>query len=134
MIEHGKQESKLAKPARKGRPIKPVRKGFRYQIGVIVSGATKMMLAREAKNTGRTISREVESMIEAYLLYRELFPSKNPSLTTTIADAGAYLLWRHGYTRVEILNPKTGQRFPGWAEPGMIETPVIVCDEKDSTP
>jgi dissimilatory sulfite reductase (desulfoviridin) alpha/beta subunit len=55
-----------------GRPIKKVPKGERTQIGVIIGGNTKERLLAAMKESGRTISREVEHLIEKALAYDDL--------------------------------------------------------------
>jgi hypothetical protein len=47
-----------------GRPLGEARKGKRYQIGIRVSGQVKAALARRAKENGRSLSSEIEHMIE----------------------------------------------------------------------
>jgi hypothetical protein len=65
---------------RMGRPTKPARKGRRYQIGVIVTGATKAVIDAAAKASGRTISREVEHLVEKALQYDRVLEAMNRSL------------------------------------------------------
>ena len=55
-----------------GRRIKKVPKGERTQIGVIVGGDTKARLLRSMKESGRTISREVEHLIEKAHAYDDV--------------------------------------------------------------
>jgi hypothetical protein len=55
-----------------GRPIKKVPKGERTQIGVIVGGNTKARLVKAMQQSGRTISREVEHLIEKALAYDDM--------------------------------------------------------------
>jgi hypothetical protein len=55
-----------------GRPIKSVPKGKRTQIGVIVGGNTKALLLKAMKESGRTISREAEHLIEKALAYDQM--------------------------------------------------------------
>jgi hypothetical protein len=115
-----KQKARPA-PAKRGgktgRPIKPARKGQKYQIGVIVTGEVKTTIAKLAKESGRTISREVEIMIERLLQYEKVLGT----------DAGAvqHLLWRHGHVRLGVSNPATGQRGFAWFEPGVIPQILI---------
>src|SRR5262245_46590953 len=69
------------RPARRtGRPMKAARKGRRYQIGVIVTGETKAVIARVAKESGRTISREVEILIERALQYDRTLAAMNKTI------------------------------------------------------
>ena len=55
-----------------GRRIKKVPKGERTQIGVIVGGNTKARLLKSMKESGRTISREVEHLIEKAHAYDDV--------------------------------------------------------------
>ena len=55
-----------------GRRIKKVPKGERTQIGVIVGGNTKALLLKAMKESGRTISREVEHLIEKAHAYDDV--------------------------------------------------------------
>ena len=55
-----------------GRRIKKVPKGERTQIGVIVGGNTKACLLKSMKESGRTISREVEHLIEKAHAYDDV--------------------------------------------------------------
>ena len=89
---------------RGGRPVKSSRKGARYQIGVIVTGATKAVIAREAKNEGRTISRQVEHMIERMLQYDRTLAAMNKSVDE-IRRGNIELEFRQqGYTPVRTLH------------------------------
>lgn len=120
-----KQKTRLAAEAKRvkvGRPVKPARKGRKYQIGVIVTGDVKATVAKRAKQSGRTISREVEIMIERLLQYERAHG--------TPAGAVRDLLWRYGYRRLGISNPRTGVRGFAWAEPGVIEESGFVPMEE----
>jgi hypothetical protein len=66
------EENRKLRAKRLGRPIKEARKGKRYQIGVIVTGDIKAIIAKRAKESGRTISRELEMMIERLLQYEQI--------------------------------------------------------------
>jgi hypothetical protein len=125
-----KQETRPAAEAKRGvkvgRPVKPARKGRRYQIGVIVTGDVKAIIAKHAKESGRTISREVEIMIERLLQYE--------SVLRTPADAVPPLLRRHGYPRIAVSNPRTGVRGFAWFEPGVIEESGFVPMEEGEQP
>jgi hypothetical protein len=55
-----------------GRRIKKVPKDERTQIGVIVGGKTKARLLKAMQESGRTISREAEHLIEKALAYDEV--------------------------------------------------------------
>jgi hypothetical protein len=57
---------------KRGRPVKKVPKGERTQIGVIVGGKTKARLLKAMKESGRTISREVEHLIEKAHAYDDV--------------------------------------------------------------
>lgn len=118
-----KQKLGTAPAKRTGRPIKEARKGRRYQIGVIVTGQTKSLIAAKAKESGRTISREVEQMIERLLQYEGMFGMD--------ADALPTLLRHRGYTRVAITHLRTGQRSFAWVEPGVLEESGFIADETE---
>jgi hypothetical protein len=74
------REPKTGRESRIGRPIKEAHKGKRYQIGVIVTGDVKAIVAKRAKASGRTISREVEMMIERLLQYEQGFDQMKTNL------------------------------------------------------
>jgi hypothetical protein len=70
-----------------GRPSKAARKGRRYQIGVIVTGETKAVIAQSAKDSGRTISRQVEHLVERCLHYDQVL--KDMRTTVEAIDKGS---------------------------------------------
>jgi hypothetical protein len=105
------------KPAKRiARRIKPARAGQRYQIGVIVTGTTKNIIAKEAMKTGRTISREVEILIERALAYDKVLESRQITLEEMEKGNIEAALWRLGYT--PIRTPIDGKAWKVWAEPG----------------
>jgi hypothetical protein len=63
-----------------GRRIKKVPKGERTQIGVIVGGKTKALLLKAMQQSGRTISREAEHLIEKALAYDDMLRAMNTSM------------------------------------------------------
>src|SRR6476620_10919108 len=63
-----------------GRRIKKVAKGQRTQIGVIVGGKTKALLLKAMQQSGRTISREAEHLIEKALAYDDMLRAMNTSM------------------------------------------------------
>jgi hypothetical protein len=67
----------------RGRPIKNVPKGERTQIGVIIGGDTKARLLKAMKKSGRTISREVEHLIEKALAYDDWLAGQAARRTKT---------------------------------------------------
>src|SRR5262245_7758606 len=79
MATAAKSHSEPEKP-RTGRPWKASRKGRRYQIGVIVTGETKAIITKAATESGRTISREVEHMIERCIQYDRMTAGMNKSI------------------------------------------------------
>ena len=104
---------------RTGRPMKTARKGRRYQIGVIVTGETKTTITEAAKESGRTISREVEHMIERCLQYDAMF--KATARTLQDIDQGDMpsveaALWRRGFTPHRHV--VEGKAWKFWTEPG----------------
>src|SRR5262245_42377468 len=54
-----------------GRPIKDARKGRRSRISVDISAPTKALIVKRTKETGRTLAREAEIMIERYFELKE---------------------------------------------------------------
>ncbi|HEY2534308.1 MAG TPA: hypothetical protein VGJ20_41395 [Xanthobacteraceae bacterium] len=85
---------------RTGRPIKESQKGRRYQIGVIVTGATKAIITKAAKESGRTISREVEILIEKALQYDRMFEDMRMTAEEIAHQSEEAALRRRGYERV----------------------------------
>jgi hypothetical protein len=96
-----------------GRPIKAARKGRRYRISVDISGPTKALIAARIKNSGRTLAREAEIMIQGFVQYENVL--------STEPDKVHQMLRLRGYYRLPISNPRTGQCGFAWAEPGLIE-------------
>lgn len=70
----------------RGRPIKNVPKGERTQIGVIIGGDTKARLLKAMKKSGRTISREVEHLIEKALAYDDWVEAARRTKTENKTD------------------------------------------------
>jgi len=101
---------------RTGRPMKAARKGERYQIGVIVTGATKAVITKAAKESGRTISREVEHMIERCLQYDRIFAAMRKTAEEIQQDNLHAALLRAGFS-VERL-PVGDKTFMTYREPG----------------
>ena len=101
---------------RGGRPTKSSRKGARYQIGVIVTGATKAVIAKEAKNEGRTISRQVEHMVERCLQYDRIFAAMGKTAQEIQQGNLEAALFRADY-KVErrVIDDKI---WKVWLEPG----------------
>jgi hypothetical protein len=115
--------AQLAK--RIGRPMKPARKGRRYQIGVIVTGKTKSLITQAAKASGRTISREVEHLIERVLTYDATLRAMRTTLEEMERASIDAVLVRKGYTPIHPLMadglPRakpSGGFWTVWAEPG----------------
>jgi hypothetical protein len=101
---------------RPGRPTKAPRKGQRYQIGVIVTGETKAVITKAAKESGRTISREVEILIEKALQYDRLFERTRMTAEEIASQSEDAALMRRGYTPVHTSHGKVWYP-PGW--PGL---------------
>ena len=78
----------------------------RRRASICVQAKTKSLIAKRADDTGRTISRQVEHMIEQLIQFERVFG--------TVKGAVDQLLLRHGYTRLGISNPRTGQRGFAW--------------------
>ena len=112
---------------RGGRPTKSSRKGARYQIGVIVTGATKAVIAKEAKNEGRTISRQVEHMVERCLQYDRIFAAMGKTAGEIQQGNLEAALFRAGYP-VQRCTIK-GEIWKRWLQPGFpmdVEPDVVV--------
>ena len=103
-----------------GRPLKAPT-GKRAALATIVRSDIKRAIAKAARQSGRTQSQEVEHWLERLLQYE--------SVLETNGGAVSQLLWRHGFTRLGISNPRTGQRGFCWAEPGLIENSGFVPDD-----
>jgi hypothetical protein len=109
-----RRENKVAtKAKRRGRPFKAPKPGKRAPLSLLVRAEIKKLVDERAKASGRTQSQEAEMLIERCLQYE--------SVHGTDSGAVQHLLWRHGYTRWAISNPRTGQRGFAWFEPGVIE-------------
>jgi hypothetical protein len=116
--------AQLAK--RMGRPMKAARKGRRYQIGVIVTGETKTLITQAAKASGRTISREVEHLIERVLTYDATLRAMRTTLEEMEKGSIDAVLVRKGYTPIHpLMDPDglprakpSGGFWTVWAEPG----------------
>ncbi len=98
---------------RSGRPIKEARKGRRYQIGVIVTGEIKATIAQRAKASGRTISREVEMMIERLVQYEQMFERMKMDIEEIRQSAIDAEFRRQGYTSVASMHGNI------WFPPGL---------------
>jgi hypothetical protein len=109
---------------RRGRPIKTAKKGRITQIGVLVSAATKTLIVQSAKASGRTISREVEHLIERALHYDRLLNSMRTTLGEMEKGNVEAALWRLGFTPVrpfkdgQPVAKEGGGYWTVWAEPG----------------
>jgi hypothetical protein len=62
---------------RLGRPPKKALKGEITQIGVRVTGKTKARLLKAMNESGRTISREVEHLIEKAFIYDDFVAAQS---------------------------------------------------------
>jgi hypothetical protein len=102
--------------ARTGRPMKAARKGRRYQLGVVVVGETKAIIAKAAMESGRTISREVEHMIERCLQYDRTLAAMGKTFEEIRQGNLEAALLRDGYT----VERRTidGRIWKSWREPG----------------
>jgi hypothetical protein len=134
----------MAKPAvlqrQGGRRIKKVAKGERTQIGVIVGGDTKARLLKAMQQSGRTISREAEHMIQKALAYDEMVatlkrmpgpphPDDLKEIRRSSLEAELHSL---GYPmQRRIIN---GKAWKTWAEPGFpgAQTSGFVDPAEDS--
>jgi hypothetical protein len=93
-------------------PIKPARKGQKYQIGVIVAGPTKKAIVESTKASGRSISREAEHLIERALAYDRILAAMGTTLEKIKEGNLEAELWRSGYTPIRTPHGKL------WAPPG----------------
>jgi hypothetical protein len=109
---------------KRGRPLKKVPKGERTQIGVIVGGKTKALLLNAMQQSGRTISREAEHLIERALAYDEVVatlkrtpgPPHPDDLKEVRRSSLEAELHGLGYPmQRQIIN---GKVWKTWAEPG----------------
>ena len=100
---------------RTGRPSKPAREGRRYQIGVIVTGKTKKLIDEAARASGRTISREVEHLIERALAYDAMLKAMQTTQDEMKKGNVEAELVRQGYTLIR--HPHEGKTWKLWAEP-----------------
>jgi hypothetical protein len=101
------------KPAKRfGRAVKRVRAGRRHQIGLIIPGETKNMLAERAKKNGRPLSREFLILVERALREEEREKAAM-GMTVDIVEAA---LWRLGYTPLRTM--ADGKAWKMWAQPG----------------
>jgi dissimilatory sulfite reductase (desulfoviridin) alpha/beta subunit len=110
----------MARPAvlreKRGRPLKKVPKGERTQIGVIVGGKTKALLLKYMQESGRTISREAEHLIEKATVYDSTLASMKRTLEEIEKDNIRAALWRKGYRpKREMID---GKVWTAWVEPG----------------
>jgi hypothetical protein len=104
---------------RGGRPVKAARKGRRYQIGVVVTGETKAVIAKAAKESGRTISREVEILILRCLNYDQALAAMRTNLADMEKDGVEAAFLKFGYTPIRVPNADNPDRpWKLWAEPG----------------
>ena len=106
-----------------GRRIKKVPKGERTQIGVIVGGNTKARLLKSMKESGRTISREVEHLIEKAHAYDDVVATVTrapgpPHPGTSKRSSAA--MWRRIWpaSAIRCSAGIDGKVWKTWAEPG----------------
>jgi hypothetical protein len=100
----------------RGRPTKKVPKGERTQIGVIVSGKTKALLLKAMQESGRTISREAEHLIEKALAYDSVLASMKRTLEEMERGNVEAALHRLGYPmQRQIID---GKAWKSWGQPG----------------
>ena len=115
----GKSIDPAPRAARTGRPIKPARKGKRARLSVDVSSTTKALIAKRAKESGRTLAREAEIMIERSATYDEFMARSQQTLEEMQKGNVEAMLWRLGYTPVRTPNAdKPDRPWKLWAEPG----------------
>lgn|SRR5262245_5411148 len=102
---------------RTGRPIKEARKGRRSRLSVDISSTTKALIAKRAKETGRTLAREAEILIERAVTLQEMMERTRTTLEDLDKGKASVeaALWRLGYTPVRHV--KDGHAWKLWAEP-----------------
>src|SRR4051794_34274863 len=99
-----------------GRRIKKVPRGERTQIGVIVGGKTKALLLKAMQESGRTLSREAEHLIEKALAYDSMLASMKRTLDEIARGDVETALRRLGYPmQRQVLG---GKAWKSWGEPG----------------
>lgn len=97
---------------RTGRPMKEP-SGKRDQVTILLRADIKRALIKAAQEHGRTLSQEGEHWLERLLQYENVLGIPASALEPALK--------RHGYYRLGISNPRTGQSGFAWAEPGLIE-------------
>ena len=100
-----------------GRRIKKVPKGERTQIGVIVGGKTKALLLKAMQQSGRTISREAEHLIEKALIYDDWLAGQKRTLKELEGDNVEAALARRGFPMQRVF--LEGKWWRVWGEPGI---------------
>jgi hypothetical protein len=100
-----------------GRRIKKVPKGERTQIGVIVGGDTKALLLKAMQQSGRTISREAEHLIQKALIYDGWLAGQKRTLEEMERGNVEAALHRLGYPMQRIF--LDGKWWRVWGEPGI---------------
>jgi hypothetical protein len=98
-----------------GRRIKKVAKGERTQIGVIVGGKTKALLLKAMQQSGRTISREAEHLIEKALAYDGWLVAQKRTLEEMERGNVEAVLHRLGYPMERRII--AGKAWKAWGEP-----------------
>jgi len=133
MVEPAKPRAEAVTPRaapvkpRGGRPVKSSRKGARYQIGVIVTGATKAVIARAAKNEGRTISRQVEHMVERCLQYDRIFAAMGRSAEEIQQGNLHAALLRAGFSAERLrVGDKTFMTYRSPGHPAVVGAGAVV--------
>jgi hypothetical protein len=95
-----------------GRPVKDVPAGRTVQLGVLVAAETKAVIAKAAKASGKSLSREAEALIERALTYDRQFQAMRTSIDEMMAGNVEATLWRLGFTPIRTPQGKL------WAPPG----------------
>jgi hypothetical protein len=101
-----------------GRPLGEARKGKRYQIGIRVSGQVKSALARRAKENGRSLSSEIEHIIEGFAEHGRLLEVMRTSLAELERTAPDDVLRRKGFTAVPWASGTDAVTAKVWFPPG----------------
>jgi hypothetical protein len=112
-----------AKKKRKGRPPKSPT-GKRVQLTTIVRADIKRRLDLAADKSGRTLSQELELLIERLMIYEAAFERMHTDATEMEKGNVEAVLWRLGYTPIQPFKDGQPQAKEGggywkvWAEPG----------------
>jgi hypothetical protein len=110
--ERFKVEARIRAAEIGGRPNKTTRKGQRSRITIDLSSPTRALIEKQAKISGRRVSREAEILIEECLLYRRMAEDTRSTVEQMFNGMIESAFVRLGYRPVLVKEGKL------WAEPG----------------